>query len=323
MTLVSVIIPTHNRAHLLQRTLESVLKQSTENLEVIVVDDGSTDGSGALAAAMDPRVSVLRNPEPAGVSVARNRGIASASGEWIAFCDDDDLWAPNKLQQQLTAADAAGANWVYAGDVNVDDQLRVLSGGPPPDPAAVMARLPRSNPLASGGSNVVVRSNILAEVGTFDPTLRRTEDWDLWIRIASKGPPACVREPLVAYRFHRGNVVWDPREMVDEARTLAARYRYPVDLTAMQRRAAWAALRAGRRVSAVRYYAAAIAGGDIRSLFRVAFALLHPAVGTERLFRRIGGDPDWIAQAERWLSTFRAARPAAPPSVTATPGEHR
>jgi glycosyltransferase involved in cell wall biosynthesis len=303
-TLVSVIIPTRNRAHLLHRTLESVLKQSTENLEVIVVDDGSTDGSGAVAAAMDPRVSVLRNPEPAGVSVARNRGIASASGVWIAFCDDDDLWAPNKLQEQLTAADGAGANWVYAGDVNVDDQLRVLSGGPPPDPEAVMALLPRVNPLASGGSNVVVRSNILAEVGTFDPTLRRTEDWDLWIRIARKGPPAYVRKPLVAYRFHSGNVVWDPREMVDEARRLAARYGIPVDVLSMHRRAAWAALRGGRRLTAARHYALAVAGGDLRSVGRAAIALIHPAVGRERMFSFLGRDSDWIAEAERWIETF-------------------
>jgi glycosyltransferase involved in cell wall biosynthesis len=304
--LVSVIIPTRNRAHLLQRTLESVLKQSTQDLEVIVVDDGSTDNTRDVVASADPRVLVLRNPESTGVSVTRNRGIAAARGTWIAFCDDDDLWAPNKLQEQLTAAGQAGANWAYVGDVNVDDQLRVLSGGPPPDPAAVIALLPRCNPLASGGSNVVVRSNILTEVGGFDPTLRRTEDWDLWIRIARKGPPAYVRQPLVAYRFHRGNVVWDPREMVDEARQIAARYGYPVDLPAMQRRAAWAALRAGRRLRAVRYYAAAIAGGDIRSLLRAAFALLHPAVGTEALFRRVGGDPDWMAQAERWLSAFGA-----------------
>jgi GT2 family glycosyltransferase len=304
MTLVSVIIPTRNRAHLLHRTLESVLKQSIENLEVIVVDDGSTDGSGALAAAMDPRVSVLRNPEPAGVSVARNRGIASASGEWIAFCDDDDLWAPNKLQEQLSAAAGADANWVYAGDVNVDDQLRVLSGGPPPDPAAVMALLPRCNPLASGGSNVVVRSNILAEVGGFDPTLRRTEDWDLWIRIARMGPPAYVRKPLVAYRFHSGNVIWDPREMVNEARRLAARYGIPVDVLSMHRRAAWAALRGGRRLIAVRHYALAVAGGDLRSVGRAAIALVHPAVGSERLFGFLGRDSDWIAEAERWIETF-------------------
>jgi len=303
-TLVSVIIPTRNRAHLLRRTLESVLKQSTENLEVIVVDDGSTDGSGAVAAAMDPRVSVLRNPEPAGVSIARNRGIASASGEWIAFCDDDDLWAPNKLQEQLTAADTAGANWVYAGDVNVNDQLRVLSGGPPPDPADVMARLPRCNPLASGGSNVVVRSNILAEVGGFDPALRRTEDWDLWIRIAQKGPPAYVRKPLVAYRFHRGNVIWDPREMVDEARRLAARYGIPVDVLSMHRRAAWAALRGGRRLTAARHYALAVAGGDLRSVGRALIALIHPAVGSERLFGFLDRDSDWIAEAERWIETF-------------------
>jgi glycosyltransferase involved in cell wall biosynthesis len=303
-TLVSVIIPTRNRALLLRRTLESVLKQSTENLEVIVVDDGSTDGSGAVAAAMDPRVSVIRNPESAGVSVARNRGIASASGEWIAFCDDDDLWAPNKLQEQLTAADTAGANWVYAGDVNVNDQLRVLSGGPPPDPAAVMTLLPRCNPLASGGSNVVVRSNILAEVGGFDPALRRTEDWDLWIRIAQKGPPAYVRKPLVAYRFHSGNVIWDPREMVDEARRLAARYGIPVDVRSMHRRAAWAALRGGRRLIAVRHYALAVAGGDLRSVGRAAIALVHPAVGSERLFGFLRRDSDWITEAERWIETF-------------------
>ena len=307
MPLVSVIIPTRNRAPLLHRTLESVLKQSSENLEVIIVDDGSTE---AVAASADPRVRVLRNPKPTGVSAARNRGIAAARGEWIAFCDDDDLWAPNKLQEQLTAAGRAGANWAYAGDVNVDDQLRVLSGGPPPDPEAVMALLPRINPLASGGSNVVVRSNILAEVGTFDPTLRRTEDWDLWIRIASKGPPACVRQPLVAYRFHRGNVVWDPREMVDEARKLAARYGYPVDVAAMERRAAWAALRAGRRLIAARHYAFAVAHGDLRSLGRAAVALGHPAVGSERLFGFLGRDSDWIAEAERWIEAFATNRDA-------------
>ena len=311
MPLVSVIIPTRNRASLLRRTLESVLKQSSENLEVIVVDDGSTE---AVATSADPRVRVLRNPKPTGVSAARNRGFAAARGEWIAFCDDDDLWAPNKMQEQLTAAGRVGANWAYVGDVNVDDQLHVLSGGPPPDPEAVMALLPRFNPLASGGSNVVVRSNILAEVGTFDPTLRRTEDWDLWIRIASKGPPACVRQPLVAYRFHRGNVVWDPREMVDEARKLAARYGYPVDVAAMQRRAAWAALRAGRRLIAVRHYALAVAHGDLRSLGRAAVALGHPAVGSERLFGFLGRDSDWIAEAERWIEAFAAGWDGEPSS---------
>src|ERR1044071_7041476 len=103
MPRVSVVIPTRDRAHLLQRTLASVLKQSIDSLEVIVVDDASNDAASTAAAAAHPRVRLLRNPEPSGVSVARNRGIAAARGDWIAFCDDDDLWAPSKLQQQLSA----------------------------------------------------------------------------------------------------------------------------------------------------------------------------------------------------------------------------
>jgi glycosyltransferase involved in cell wall biosynthesis len=307
MPRVSVVVPSRNRARLLQRTLRSISAQHLGDLEVVVVDDGSTDDTGAAAEAADPRVRVIRNREPAGVSVARNRGIAAARGDWIAFCDDDDLWAPEKLARQVSAAERAGADWVYAGDVNVDEQLRVLSGGPPPDPATVLTRLSRTNPLASGGSNVIVRSSVLAGVGGFDPALRRTEDWDLWIRLARVGPPAWVCAPLVAYRFHTGNVVNDPREMVDEARQLAVRYAIPVDVVAMHRRAAWSALRAGRRLLAVRHYAQAIAGGDGRSLGRAALALVHPAVGSDRIFDWLGRDPEWVAEAERWLGAFAAA----------------
>jgi len=304
MPLVSVVVPSYNRAALLKRTLRAILAQQFTDLEVLVVDDGSTDDTGTIAAAADPRVMVIRHQQPAGVSAARNRGIAAARGEWIAFCDDDDLWSPHKLIRQLKAAEQTGADWAYAGDVNVDEHLQVLSGGPPLDPEAVVALMPRWNPLPSGGSNVLVRSRVLAAVGGFDPRLRRTEDWDLWIRIARTGPPAWVREPLVAYRFHGGNVVTDPGGMVEEARCLAERYDIPVDLTAMQRRAAWAALRAGRRLLALGYYARAVAGGDLRSLGRAAVAAIHPAVGTDQLFRFAGRDADWVAQAERWLEAF-------------------
>jgi GT2 family glycosyltransferase len=304
MPLVSVVVPSHNRARLLRRTLQSILAQHLTDLEVVLVDDGSTDAPPDITAEVDPRIVVIRNREPSGVSAARNRGIAAAHGDWIAFCDDDDLWSPDKLSRQLMAAERAGAGWAYTGDVNIDDKLHVLSGGPPWDPQDVVALLPRWNPIASGGSNVIVRSEVLAAVGGFDPSLRRTEDWDLWIRIARTGPPACVREPLVAYRFHMGNVAIDPSEMVNEARKLALRYGIPVDETAMQRRAAWSALRAGRRLLAVRHYASAIAGGDVRSIGRAVVALVHPAVGNDRLFRFAGRDSAWIAEAERWLGAF-------------------
>jgi glycosyltransferase involved in cell wall biosynthesis len=310
--LVSVVVPTHNRARLLERTLRSILAQEVQGLEILVVDDGSTDdGAVAAACATDARVRVLRTMQPAGVSAARNRGIATARGEWIAFCDDDDLWAPDKLARQLDAAERAAATWVYAGDVNVDETLKVLSGGPPIDPEAVVALMPRWNPIASGGSNVVVRSTALAEVGGFDPALRRTEDWDLWIRLARTGPPACVRAPLVAYRFHPGNVAIDPDEMVDEAREIARRYNVPVDMAAMHRRAAWASLRGGQRLAAVRQYARAVTHGDVWSIARAAVALAHPAVGTDGLFRMLGRDPAWTAEAETWLEAFAAANSTA------------
>ena len=298
-----MVVPSHNRAQLLARTLRSILAQQLVDLEVIVVDDGSTDDTAAVAA-VDPRVVVRRNRHSAGVSAARNHGIAAARGDWIAFCDDDDLWAPDKLARQLDAVERARLDWVYTGDVNVDDGLHVLSGGPPPDPQEVMARLPRYNPISSGGSNVVVRSRLLKTIGGFDPALRRTEDWDLWIRIARFGPPAWVRAPLVAYRFHAGNITVDPTDMIREARQLAAKHSNPVDMAAMQRRAAWASLRAGRRWRAVRYYVQAMIEGDLRSVSRAAVALLHPAVGSNRMFDLLGRDADWIAEAERWLAAF-------------------
>jgi GT2 family glycosyltransferase len=307
--LVSVVVPTHNRARLLTRTLHSILAQRIDTIEVIVSDDGSADDTERIAATLDRRIRVVRNHEPAGVSAARNRGIAEARGEWIAFCDDDDLWAPDKLSRQVMAAEQSGADWAYTGDVNVDQTLRVLSGGPPPDPDRVLELLPHWNPLSSGGSNVIVRSARLATIGGFDVALRRTEDWDMWIRLARIGRPACVNAPLVAYRFHRGNVAADPADMVDEARQLAARYKIPVDIAAMHRRAAWAGMRGGDRLVALRHYARAVAHGDLRSIGRGAYALMHPAVGNDRLFALLGRDAAWVAEAERWLAALAPAAP--------------
>ena len=304
MELVSVVVPTRNRAQLLGRTLRSICEQHVVNLEVIVVDDGSTDGTANVASAADPRVVLVRNPKSLGVGAARNRGICAARGTWIGFCDDDDLWAPEKLASQISAAKEAGASWVYTGDVNVDDGLRILSGAPPPDPEEVMATLRRRNPLASGGSNVLVRADVLATTGGFDPGLRRTEDWDLWLRLARTGPPAWVRRPLVAYRFHSMNVADDVRSMIAEPRRLARKYGIRVDLAAMHRRAAWTALRGGRRGEAIRHYVQAIARGDLRSLARIGLALVHPGVGNDAFFGWLRRDPEWVAAAECWLSVF-------------------
>jgi glycosyltransferase involved in cell wall biosynthesis len=302
---ISVVIPTRNRRHLLKLALGSVLRQADVDTEVIVVDDASTDDTAEMVSGLaNRRIRFLRQPLCSGVSASRNRGIGEATGEWIAFLDDDDLWAPQKLTQQLEAAEAARRTWVYAGDVNVDEGLRVLTGTPPPTPDEVMASLPRYNPVPTGASNVMVRADALAEAGPFDPQLRRTEDWDMWIRLARAGPPACVPHPLVAYRFHGANVLNDTKAIIEEPDLLAVRYGIPVDRAAMQRRAAWSCLRAGHRLCAARHYARAVALGDVKSLGRAAVALFHPAVGSERLFGLVRGarvGRQWKREAQAWL----------------------
>src|ERR1044071_6101497 len=102
---VSVIVPTRNRSSLLSKTLRTVLRQQDVELEVIVVDEASTDGTAALLATLgDARVRVIHHDRPRGVSAARNHGADEARGEWLAFIDDDGLWAPDKLAQQINAA---------------------------------------------------------------------------------------------------------------------------------------------------------------------------------------------------------------------------
>ena len=109
--MISVVIPTHNRSALLSRTLASALAQRGVEMRVIVVDDGSRDETAAMLARVgDPRLTILRHEQARGVSAARNAGIAAATGEWVAFLDDDDLWSPTKLAEQVSAATDAKAN---------------------------------------------------------------------------------------------------------------------------------------------------------------------------------------------------------------------
>jgi glycosyltransferase involved in cell wall biosynthesis len=304
---VSVVIPTRNRSRLLTLTLHSVRWQRGVDLEVVVVDDGSSDDTVEMVAALaDPRIRLVRHDRPQGVSAARNRGVAEAGGAWVAFLDDDDLWAPDKLARQLQAAHRTGRAWVYTGGVNVDQHLRVLEGGPPPPPERVVELLGRCNPVPVGASNVLVRAAALVSAGAFDPQLRRTEDWDLWIRLARLGPPAWVCQPLTAYRMHpASNAAADADRMLVEAAVLAERYRIPVDRAAQYRRAAWTCLRAGHRGQALRHYAGAVRAGDVTSAARAVAALLHPAPKGNYLRRPFRGRDAptrrWTTQAQVWL----------------------
>src|SRR6266540_60278 len=182
---VSVVIPTRGRTRLLASTLGTVLWQRDVDFEVVVVDDGSSDDTGEVVAGLgDTRVRLVRHPTAQGVSAARNRGIAEARGAWVAFLDDDDLWAPDKLARQLQAARGTGRAWAYAGAVKIDTNQRLIGGTPPAPPEQVAARLARWNPVPGGCSNVIISRAVLLAAGPFDHQLVNLADWDLWIRVA-------------------------------------------------------------------------------------------------------------------------------------------
>jgi glycosyltransferase involved in cell wall biosynthesis len=299
---VSVVIPTRDRPALLATAVRCALAQEGVTVEVIVVDDGSARAVAAETSRGPGRLVLRRHPESRGVSAARNTGIAGAAGDWVAFLDDDDVWAPTKLAGQLAAARQADRSWAYAGYVDVDSALRLVGGLPPPDPDEVMDRLASHNSVPAGASNVVVRSTALARAGGFDVGLRVHEDWDLWIRLARTGPPACVPEPLVALRWHPGNVSARMEPMLRDLPQIAHRHRIPVDYPRHLRWAAWTALTEGRRGAAARWYLSAAARGDLPSLGRAAVALARPQAAVSRADRPLGS---WARRAEEWLRDLR------------------
>jgi glycosyltransferase involved in cell wall biosynthesis len=297
-----VVTPTRDRHDLLSGALASALGQRGVELEVIVVDDGS-DPPVADVLVSDPRLQVVRHETSVGVSAARNTGIDHARADWIAFLDDDDLWAPDKLRSQLTAAEAADAAWAYGGDVTVDEDLRVISGGPPPAPEEVVAGLETYNSVPAGASNVIIRADALGDAGPFDPSLKTSEDWDMWIRLTRCcGPPASVSRPLVACRMHSGGASSNMALVLAEIETIAARHGVRIDRRRHLRWAAWTALRSGQKSESIRRYLQAAARGDVRSLGRIAVVLLNSDVAKRSDFVR----NEWTAEAGEWIeSLFR------------------
>jgi glycosyltransferase involved in cell wall biosynthesis len=223
--LVTVVIPTHDRSELLRRTLSTVLAQRGLHFEVIVVDDGSQDQTAAfLNSVTDPRVRVVRHSPAAGVAAARNSGLDLARGEWVAFVDDDDLWAPDKLAAQVRASRAhPDAGWVVVGEVTVDPSLRVLGGRRPPQ-GREFAELLRYNIVPAGGSGTMVKTDLARRLGGFNTNLTVLADWELWIRLFLAAPATQVSRPLVAYRVDPASMSHDTSTVAEELEVLRAAY---------------------------------------------------------------------------------------------------
>ncbi len=214
---ISVVVPTYNRGPLVRSTLDSVLAQTLPPLEVIVVDDGSTDGTPDwIEAHYGTRVRVIRQ-DNGGVARARNLGLERACGEFIAFLDHDDLWLPSKLSLQLEAMQSnPRVGVVYSSWAAVDEAgaemppiiqwQRQWWWRPRDGNAYPWTLLPHPlgfvrNPIVSM-SVPLIRTDLLRSVGGFDPRTVPSDDWDLWIRLSKICEFACVDQELVHYVHH-------------------------------------------------------------------------------------------------------------------------
>ncbi|MCB4458428.1 glycosyltransferase family 2 protein [Leisingera sp. McT4-56] len=219
---VSVVIPTHNREHLICDALDSVQAQSFRDLEIIVVDDGSTDGTRQRVAqwseASELAVRYAGQPQSGG-NAARNKGIGKARGRYVAFLDSDDLWHPDKLRKQVELLEARpGYGAAYTGLRETDAESgAVISEPRHAYPEGDLLNDLLVSDVTAPTSAWIARRALFQKAGGFDQGLMARQDWDMWIRLAQCAKIGCVPEALVDLRHHSG-----PRTVSDPARELAA-----------------------------------------------------------------------------------------------------
>lgn len=219
---VSVVLPTYNRAHTLLRAITSVLSQDYREIELIVVDDGSTDDTASLLGGIaDPRLRLIRHEQNRGVAAATNTGIRAARGNLIAFQDSDDEWLYGKLSRQMAAFSAAGENCVgvycvkivYGRDPDFSRGIRRIACVPGPGETVVQGDLRevlwRRN-LVSPQTALCAREAAL-RLGGFDEKLRTDQDWDFFTRLCEMGTLAFVDTPLVNTYLQPDSISTDSR----------------------------------------------------------------------------------------------------------------
>ncbi len=205
MPLVSVIVPTYNRAGMLEKAVESVLAQTFKDLELIVVDDGSTDNTGEVMTKYQGRVKYVAKKN-GGVASARNRGLEKASGDLVAWLDDDDFFMPDKIKKQVEFFKKNPVvGLVYSGHLTINSttpQIKKAFFVPPPLKSCESLRKALLNQCFFANSTVVMKRECFDLTGPFDESLRHTVDYDMWLRTAAYFRFGCVPEVLAGYRWH-------------------------------------------------------------------------------------------------------------------------
>ncbi len=199
---VSVIIPVHNRRQLIDRAIRSVLAQTYPAIEILVVDDGSTDNTAELVINDFPEVNLIRQKNR-GVSAARNSGIAGSRGNWLAFLDSDDEWLPDKLKSQAELlSHNPESRIIHTDEIWIRDGKRVNPGGKHRKPGGWI--FDSCLPLCCvSPSSILISRSVFDEIGNFDELLPVCEDYDLWLRMSARYPFHLVNEPqIIKYGGH-------------------------------------------------------------------------------------------------------------------------
>lgn len=213
--MISVIIPTYNRAGILPRAVNSVLKQSYGNLELIIVDDASGDDTDNVVSCFnDKRIRYIRHEKNKGGSAARNTGITVSGGDFIGFLDDDDEWMPDKLEKQMAKFMIVKkeVGLIYCG-TRILEGNRVLVTYYPVEKGDLRTRLLLGTTIG-GTDPALVKKECFDEVGLFDENLKSCQDWDMWKRISEKYEFDFVPEILVNLHSHKHRISTDLASMI-------------------------------------------------------------------------------------------------------------
>jgi glycosyltransferase involved in cell wall biosynthesis len=215
---VSIIIPTFNRPTYLRNAIDSILNQTFQDFELIVVDDASTaETLDVIRSFHDDRIKYFHHETRKGGAAARNTGIVNSKCEYIAFLDDDDEWFPDKLAKQmdLLLASPPAVGCVYTGYVIQDSLTGKINGQMIPQKRGDLSKDLRISNCIGGTSTALIRKKCLEKVGLFDETLPSFQDYDLWIRLSEWFQFDYVREPLLRYRVHQKKI-WTNLDALSE-----------------------------------------------------------------------------------------------------------
>ena len=223
---VSVIIPTYNRAHLVGRAIQSVLNQTYQDFEIIVVDDGSTDNTEEIVKSFnDERIRYIRHEKNKGAPAARNTGIKLAKGKYIGLLDDDDEWLPEKLEKQMSkfqnSSEKVGV--IYSGFFYVSEKSgKIVSEIIPLLRGEVYANLLKGCIL--GSPTPLIKKRCFQKAGFFDETLPSCQDWDMWIRLSKYCDFDFVPDILAKHHVHGGQISVDLNAKIVAREKLIEKY---------------------------------------------------------------------------------------------------